>query len=76
MCKIWGRIRIKIWIGIVMESLIRIRIGLKTMPIHNTVASYVYLFDITSCKESDEKVLALNFFSKRFYVNFFLSFGL
>ncbi len=37
----WGRIRlrnrIRIWIGIKMESCIRIRIGIKTMPIDITV---------------------------------------
>ncbi len=34
MCKTWGGSRIQI--GIKMESRIRIRIDIKTMPIHNT----------------------------------------
>jgi hypothetical protein len=37
----WGRIRIRIWIGIKMESRAGIRIGIKMMWIHNTVFSYV-----------------------------------
>ncbi len=41
MCKSWGGVRIWIWIGIKMESRIQIRIGIKTMPIHNT-ARYTY----------------------------------
>jgi|688.fasta_scaffold522477_1 hypothetical protein len=42
MCKTCGRIRIRIWIGIKMDSGIRnwIRIGIKTMPIHKTVRIY------------------------------------
>jgi hypothetical protein len=33
--------RIRIWIGIDMKILTRIRIGIKTMPIHNTVTTYL-----------------------------------
>jgi hypothetical protein len=36
-----GRIRIRIWIGIKMESRSGIRIGINMMWIHNTVFSYV-----------------------------------
>jgi hypothetical protein len=35
MYKAWGSIRIRIWIGIKMESRIRKWIGTKTMPIDN-----------------------------------------
>ncbi len=34
MCQTWDQNRIRVWIGIKTES--RIRIGIKTLPIHNT----------------------------------------
>ncbi len=36
MCKDWGSIWFRIWIGNKMESRIRIRVGINTMPIKNT----------------------------------------
>jgi hypothetical protein len=39
MCTSWGgaQVRIRIWIGgIKMDSRIRIRVRIKTMPIHNS----------------------------------------
>ncbi len=36
MCKNWVRAGIRIWIDIKLESRIRIRIDMKTLPIHNT----------------------------------------
>jgi hypothetical protein len=46
MSKSWGRIRIRIWIGIITKSRIRIRIDIKAMPnwFLSTVASRGYFF--------------------------------
>ncbi len=40
MCKTWERIRIWIWTGIKMENRIQTRVGILTIPFHDTVTRY------------------------------------
>jgi hypothetical protein len=49
MCNTWDRIRIQIWIGIKMES--RIRIGIKTMP-ESTTLNNLSVIKVTCGKKA------------------------